>query len=208
MSHMKAAIFIEPGRIVLETKPIPDVGPLDALLRVTTTTICGTDVHILRGEYPLPGLTIGHEPVGRHRELGAAVTASGGSARHRRRDHAERAVPRMSVGNGSQDVGSTAAAARPSAAGASATPSMAARPSTCWSRRQANLAPSDDLTDEQVVLCPDIMSTGFAGAESGGIASANGRGVRPGADRPVRHRGRAADGRHAKVIGVDSIPVG
>jgi len=55
---MKAAIFVEPGRIVLESKPLPEVGPLDALMRVTTTTICGTDVHILKGEYPVRnGLT-------------------------------------------------------------------------------------------------------------------------------------------------------
>ena len=53
MPRMKAAIFVEPGRIVLDEKPIPDVGPLDALMRVTTTTICGTDVHILKGEYPV-----------------------------------------------------------------------------------------------------------------------------------------------------------
>jgi alcohol dehydrogenase len=55
---MKAAVFVEPNRIVLDEKPIPDVGPLDALIRVTTTTICGTDVHILKGEYPVArGLT-------------------------------------------------------------------------------------------------------------------------------------------------------
>jgi threonine dehydrogenase-like Zn-dependent dehydrogenase len=48
---------------VLDEKPIPDIGPLDALVRMTTTTICGTDIHILKGEYPVaPGLTIGHEP--------------------------------------------------------------------------------------------------------------------------------------------------
>ena len=65
MKKMKAAIFIEPGRIVLDEKPVPDIGPLDALIRITTTTICGTDVHILRGEYPVArGLTVGHEPVG------------------------------------------------------------------------------------------------------------------------------------------------
>ena len=75
MPMMRAAIFVEPGRIVLEDKTIPDVGPLDALIRITTTTICGTDVHILKGEYPLvPGLTIGHEPVGFIEKLGAAVT--------------------------------------------------------------------------------------------------------------------------------------
>ena len=47
---MKAAIFVEPGRIELADKPIPAVGPNDALVRITTTTICGTDVHILKGE--------------------------------------------------------------------------------------------------------------------------------------------------------------
>jgi threonine dehydrogenase-like Zn-dependent dehydrogenase len=44
---MRAAIFIEPGRIVLGSEPIPGVGAL-ALVRITATTICGTDVHILR----------------------------------------------------------------------------------------------------------------------------------------------------------------
>ena len=71
---MRAAVFVEKGRIELREKPIPGVGPLDALLRVTTTTICGTDVHILKGEYPVaPGLTIGHEPVGVIEQLGSAV---------------------------------------------------------------------------------------------------------------------------------------
>ena len=43
-------------------------------MRITTTTICGTDVHILKGEYPVAtGLTIGHEPVGVIEKLGSAV---------------------------------------------------------------------------------------------------------------------------------------
>ena len=50
MSTMKAAVFVEPGRIVLQEKPVPQPGPTDALVRITTTTICGTDVHILKGE--------------------------------------------------------------------------------------------------------------------------------------------------------------
>jgi threonine dehydrogenase-like Zn-dependent dehydrogenase len=50
---MKAAVFVEPGKIQLQDRPIPQIGPTDALLRVTTTTICGTDVHILKGEYPV-----------------------------------------------------------------------------------------------------------------------------------------------------------
>lgn len=39
MARMKAAVFVEPGRIVLDEKPVPDVGPLDALIRTATTTI-------------------------------------------------------------------------------------------------------------------------------------------------------------------------
>lgn len=71
---MKAAVFVAPGRIELDERPIPEIGPLDALLRVTTTTICGTDVHIMKGEYPVrSGLIVGHEPVGVIERLGSAV---------------------------------------------------------------------------------------------------------------------------------------
>jgi alcohol dehydrogenase len=74
VSRMKAAIFVEPGCIVPESKPVPDVGALNALLRITAATICGTDVHIRKGEYPVAeGLTIGHEPVGVIDKLGSAV---------------------------------------------------------------------------------------------------------------------------------------
>src|SRR5579872_2360111 len=75
MKKMRAAVFVKPGKIEIQEKPIPEVGPTDALLKITTTTICGTDVHILKGEYPVkPGLTIGHEPVGVIHELGVGVT--------------------------------------------------------------------------------------------------------------------------------------
>jgi threonine dehydrogenase-like Zn-dependent dehydrogenase len=53
MPKMKAAIFVEPGLIALDEKPFPDIGTLVAPVRITTTTICGTDVHILKGEYPV-----------------------------------------------------------------------------------------------------------------------------------------------------------
>lgn len=55
---------MEPARIVVEEKPISEVGPLGALLKITTTTICGTDVHIPKGAYPVEkSLIVGHEPV-------------------------------------------------------------------------------------------------------------------------------------------------
>jgi len=50
---MRALVFVGKDRIELREKPIPDVGSNDALIRITTTTICGTDVHIFKGEYPV-----------------------------------------------------------------------------------------------------------------------------------------------------------
>lgn len=76
MRMMKAAAFIERGRIELIEKPIPSPRPNDALLKITTTTICGTDIHILKGEYAVPhGLTVGHEPVGIIENSGAILKA-------------------------------------------------------------------------------------------------------------------------------------
>jgi NADPH:quinone reductase-like Zn-dependent oxidoreductase len=89
MKKMKAAVFVEPGRIVLEDKSVPDIGPLDALIKITTTTICGTDIHILKGEYPVErGLTIGHEPVGVIEKSRTRLLR--GAARDRWRYHSER----------------------------------------------------------------------------------------------------------------------
>ena len=173
MPTMKAAVFVEPGRIVLEDKPIPDVGPQDALMRVTTTTICGTDVHILKGEYPVArGLTIGHEPVGVIEKLGSgvrgyregqrvisgAITPSGWS-------HA------CLCGTGSQD-----GAGSPHGWKAMGGWKFGNTIDGCQAEyvlvpdAMANLASvPDSLTDEQVLMCPDIMSTGFSGAETAGV---------------------------------------
>ena len=50
---MRAAVFVAPGRLELRDVPRPTAGPGEAVVRVTLTTICGTDVHILKGEYPI-----------------------------------------------------------------------------------------------------------------------------------------------------------
>src|SRR3954451_6556495 len=72
---MKAHVFRAPGQFGLEEKAIPQAGPGEAIVKVRLTTICGTDVHIIRGEYPVrPGTTIGHEAVGTIYELGPGVT--------------------------------------------------------------------------------------------------------------------------------------
>jgi threonine dehydrogenase-like Zn-dependent dehydrogenase len=71
---MRAAVFRGPGRIGIEEVAKPACGPTDAIVRVTTTTICGTDSHIWRGEYPVAdGRIVGHEPVGVIDRLGEAV---------------------------------------------------------------------------------------------------------------------------------------
>ena len=95
MRTMKAVVFRGKGAIGVEEVPKPVPGAGEAVIRITTTTICGTDVHIVRGEYPVkPGLVLGHEPVGVIEELGAGLDESvpRGPARDRRRDHAVRPV--------------------------------------------------------------------------------------------------------------------
>ena len=72
---MKANVFHGPNDIRIEEVERPHAGPREAVIRITLTTICGTDLHIVRGEYPVrPGLIIGHEPVGVIDELGPGVT--------------------------------------------------------------------------------------------------------------------------------------
>jgi threonine dehydrogenase-like Zn-dependent dehydrogenase len=75
METMKANVFVGRNKIEIQRKPVPKAGFNEALVRVTLTTICGTDLHIVRGEYPVkPGLTIGHEPVGVIEDLGPGIT--------------------------------------------------------------------------------------------------------------------------------------
>jgi alcohol dehydrogenase len=173
MRTMKAAIFVEPGRIALEERPIPEIGPLDALVRITTTTICGTDVHILKGEYPVRrGLIVGHEPVGVIERLGSAVDGY-------------REGQRVIAGAITPSGHSHASLAGCGAQCGAGTP-HGWKPMGGWRfgntidgcqaeyvrvpDAMANLAPvPDGLTDEEVLMCPDILSTGLSGAESGKI---------------------------------------
>jgi alcohol dehydrogenase len=75
MQKMKANVFHGPNHIRVEEVPCPHASAGEAVIRITLTTICGTDLHILRGEYPVkPGLVIGHEPVGVIEELGEGLS--------------------------------------------------------------------------------------------------------------------------------------
>ncbi len=167
MRTMKAAVFVGPGKIILDEKPIPAVVPGAALIKTTTTTICGTDVHILKGEYPVaPGRIIGHEPVGVIAELGEGVTG-------------------YTVGQ-RVIVGAITPCGQCNFCLDGHQPQCGGKAMGGWKfgntidgcqteyvlvpHAMANLAPvPDDLTDEQVLMCPDIMSTGFSGAENGHI---------------------------------------
>ncbi|KAL6068471.1 NAD-and glutathione-dependent formaldehyde dehydrogenase [Balamuthia mandrillaris] len=170
---MKAAVFKGADRILLEEKPIPRPGPGEALIKITTTTICGTDVHILKGEYPVErGLTIGHEPVGVIAELGPGLQekqACGGY----------QVGQRVVVGaitpcgqcfsclshHSSQCGGKAMGGWRFGNTIDGAQAEYLLVPDA-----MANLAPIPaGLSDEQVLMCPDIMSTGFSGAESGNV---------------------------------------
>jgi threonine dehydrogenase-like Zn-dependent dehydrogenase len=167
MKSMRAVVFRGKDRISIEEMPIPVPHSGEAVIRITATTICGTDVHIVRGEYPVkPGLILGHEPVGVIETLGpgleneyhvgqrvivGAITPCGQCFYCLNGAHAQCGGP-----IGGWKFGNTINGA--------------------WAEyllvpdAKANLAPIPDaLTDEQVLLCPDIFSTGLSGAESGEI---------------------------------------
>ena len=204
MTTMKVVAFRGKDRLEIEERPKPVPRAGQAVIRITTTTICGTDVHIVRGEYPVrPGLVLGHEPVGVIEALGegledeyqvgqrvvvGAITPCGQCFYCLNSAHAQCGGPM-----GGWRFGNTIDGA--------------------WAEyllvpdARANLAPIPDaLTDEQVVLVPDIFSTGLSGAESGEIRV--GDAVAVFAQGPIglcatlgaKLRGAAL------IVGVDSVP--
>ena len=204
MDTMKAVAFAGKDRLVIEERPRPVPRAGEAVIRITTTTICGTDVHIVKGEYPVkPGLILGHEPVGVIHELGdglepeyhvgqrvivGAITPCGQCFYCLNGTHSQCGGPL-----GGWRFGNTINGA--------------------WAEyllvpdARANLAPiPEGLSDEQVVLLPDIFSTGLSGAESGNIKV--GDAVAVFAQGPIglcatlgaKLRGAAL------IIGVDSVP--
>jgi alcohol dehydrogenase len=162
-STMRALVFHGPNQISLETVPMPRARAGEAVIRVTLTTICGTDLHILKGEYPVkPGLTIGHEPVGVIHELGDGVTGY---------EIGDRVVVGAITPCGqcnfclSGDWSQCGGAIGGWKFGNTIDGAQAEYLRVPFA--QANLAKiPDELTDEQVVLLTDIASTGISAAES------------------------------------------
>ncbi len=163
---MRANVFRGPGRFGLEEKAIPEAGYGEAVIRVRLTTICGTDIHIVRGEYPVrEGLTIGHEAVGVIHELGpgvegyqvgqrvmtGAITPCGQCEPCLAGDRSQCGGPL-----GGWKLGNTMDGTQADY--------------VLIPHAQANLASVPDaLSDEQVILLTDIASTGFSAAERGNI---------------------------------------
>ena len=168
---MRAVVFHGVEDIRVQEVPRPRPGPGEAVIRVTLTTICGTDLHIVRGEYPVrPGLIIGHEPVGVIAELGAGVT--GYSVGDRVLVGAitpcgqclaclSGKLSQCGGGSGYKAMGGWRFGNTIDGAQAEY---------LLVPHAQANLAKiPDSVTDEQVVLLADIASTGIGGAEAGGV---------------------------------------
>jgi threonine dehydrogenase-like Zn-dependent dehydrogenase len=168
---MKANVFRAVNQFGIEEVPRPRAGAGDAVIRVSLTTICGTDLHIVRGEYPVAaGRIIGHEPVGVIAELGPGVTGYAvgdrvlvgaitpcGQCNACLSGH----LSQCGHGSGHEALGGwrLGNTIQGSQAEYLLVPSA-----------QANLAKIPDaLSDEQVVLLADIASTGISGAESGGV---------------------------------------
>jgi alcohol dehydrogenase len=207
---MRAAVFAGARDIHIDEVPIPRCGPTDAIVKVTTTTICGTDSHIWRGEYPVAvGRIVGHEPVGVIHELGeaiqgyslgdrvvvGAITPCGSCYFCQRGDLAQCAGYEDSWGMiGGWRLGNSADGVQAE-----------------YFRvpyAQANLAPiPDGLSDEEVVFVTDIASTGISAVETANVQL--GDSVVVFAQGPIglcatagaRLRGAGL------VIGVDSNPV-
>jgi threonine dehydrogenase-like Zn-dependent dehydrogenase len=168
---MRANVFRSINQFGIEEMAKPEARAGEVILRITYTTICGTDLHIVRGEYPVEsGRIIGHEPVGVIEQLGAGVTGFAvgdrvlvgaitpcGQCRACLSGH----LSQCGHGEGYEALGGWRL-------GNTIQGSQAEYVRIPYA--QANLAKiPDGLRDEQVVLLSDIASTGISGAESGGV---------------------------------------
>ncbi len=171
MNTMRANVFQGVNQFGIREVERPRAGPGEAVIRVTLTTICGTDLHIIRGEYPVkPGLVIGHEPVGVIEELGPGVTGYligdrvlVGAITPCGQCHACLSGHQAQCGHGSGYEAIGGWRFGNTINGAQAEYLLVPY-------AQANLTKiPNELSDEQVVLLADIASTGFSGAESGGV---------------------------------------
>jgi alcohol dehydrogenase len=206
---MRAAVFRGKNEIRLEEVPVPKPGPGQAVVKTTMTTICGTDVHILKGEYPVDqGRIIGHEPIGviddladdvigyeiGDRVLVGAITPCGTCF------YCQNGQPAQCAGSdGDWKLGGGWRFGN-SIDGVQADYFQVPF-------AQANLTRiPDSLRDEQVVYCADIASTGISAIEKAGVRI--GDAVAIFAQGPIglcATAGAKLSGA-SLVIGVDALP--
>jgi len=205
MDKMKAIVFRGVNDLRIEEVPKPQPKAGEAVIRIGATTICGTDVHIVKGEYPVrPGLIIGHEPVGVIDAIGEGLED-------------EYTVGDRVIVGAITPCGQCFYClndARSQCGGALGGWRFGNTINGAWAEyllvphARANLARIPDaLTDEQVLMVPDIASTGISGAESGNVRV--GDAVAVFAQGPIglcatlgaKLRGAAV------IVGVDPMPV-
>lgn len=163
---MKALVFRGPNDIRLEEVPKPEPGPGEVVVKVTLSTICGTDIHILSGGYPVkPGLIIGHEFVGRIDSLGGGVTGFAPGDRV-----AVGAITPCGQCFYCQNGKSSQCGGALGGWKFGNTINGAQAEYILVPNAQYNLAKiPDGLTDDQVLFVGDIMTTGFSASENGGV---------------------------------------
>ena len=205
MDTMKAVVFRGVGKLQVEEVPKPRPRSGEAVIRIAATTICGTDVHIVKGEYPVRcGLILGHEPVGVIDALGDGL------------DDEYYVGQRVIVG-AITPCGQCFYClndTRSQCGGALGGWRFGNTIDGAWAEyllvphARANLARiPDELSDQQVLMIPDIASTGISGAESGRVRV--GDAVAVFAQGPIglcatlgaRLRGAST------IVGVDAVPV-
>lgn len=163
---MRAFVMKQIGEVGFMDKPMPEPGPLDAIVRTTRALVCTSDSHTVRGAIgPRTNLTLGHEAVGIVERVGSEVRLF-------------KPGDRVVVGAITPDWGSLAAQA--------GHPSQSSEPLGGWkfsntkdgvfaeyfhvNEADANMAliPAG-VADEAAVYCADMLSTGFMGAENANI---------------------------------------
>ncbi len=169
MEKTKAFVFHGKGKARLEEIPIPKLGYGEAVLKVTLTTICTTDIHILEGDFPVnPGTVLGHEFVGRVKELGPGV--EGYEIGERVAVSSDTPCGQCFECLGNVDGRGCHAHGSLGAFHLGALRNGVHAEYTTVPFAQANMVKiPEELSDEQVLFVGDVISTGFSASETAGV---------------------------------------
>ena len=168
---MKGLVFVEPGKVELREVDKPElIHPQDAIVKITATTICGSDVHLAEGHLPTtPGYVMGHEYVGEVVETGNMIKnlpvgtrVAGPAAPYCGQ------CPNCRDGNISHCMNGGVHGSGPEFGNLPGTHSEYIRVPFA----ELNLVPVPaNVTDEQALFVGDILSTGFTGVLNGKVST-------------------------------------